>query len=372
MSRTVALDCRWLSFTGAGRVVELLLRGFRERPPEDEWLLWGPQAVEPFAWNQGQYVARETRPNAWHGQRDWFHVPSADLVVFMHQQRPLRPVPSLTTILDTTPIQFAASRTDRLLKTQFLKRAAHSSLGILTISDFARRCIVSELGVQPDKIQVIRLPADRELASRVLARRAGAVRRDVALYLGLFLPHKNLPRLIEAFGRTEFRKGGGRLLLVGGKDAAGPLLASLDDEQRRYIDIRPTCTEDEIEEFLATSRFLVQPSLVEGFGLPVWEALASGLPACVSDGGSLPEITFGLAHHFPARSVEAMTAALDDCAVRAGRMGPGDDRALSEQLLAQAPTVSEFAAQFEAIVQRHLECLDPGARAGAASRGFTA
>jgi glycosyltransferase involved in cell wall biosynthesis len=133
------------------------------------------------------------------------------------------------------------------------------------------------------------------------------------------------------------------------------LRASLDDEQRRYTEIRPRCTQDEVEGLLATCRFLVQPSLVEGFGLPVWEALAAGLPVCVSDGGALPEITMGMAEHFPARNIEAMAEAIDACATRAGRMGPGDDRALSERLLARAPSVAEFAAQFEGIVRRHLD-----------------
>jgi glycosyltransferase involved in cell wall biosynthesis len=365
------LDCRWLTFTGAGRVVELLLRGFDQQRPVDDWLLWGPPAVASFSWNGAPLITTDTRPNAWNGQRDWFRVPSADLVVFMHQQRPLRPVPSLTTILDTTPIQFSMNRTERMLKTQFLKRAATMSRGILTISEFARDCIVDELGVAPEKVEILRLPADRELAGRVLALRAGAQRQEVALYLGLFLPHKNLPRLIDAFGRTEFRRHGGRLLLVGGKELAGGLEATLNEEQRRYVEIRARCTQAEVEELLATSRFLVQPSLVEGFGLPVWEALASGLPVCASDGGSLPEITYGLVDHFAARSVEAMTAAIDACADHAGRMGRGDDRVLSEQLLAQAPTVTEFATQFERIVQGHLDGLGTRRVAAGASRGRT-
>lgn len=274
----------------------------------------------------------------------------------MHQQRPLRPVPALTTILDTTPIQFPASRAERLIKTQFLRRAAAMSRGVLTISEFARRCIIDELGVAGDKVEILRLPADADLAARVLARRAEADgrRQDVALYLGLFLRHKNLPRLIEAFGRSRFCAAGGRLLLVGGKELAEPLRTSLDDRQRRFVEIRARSSQSEIEELLATSRFLIQPSLVEGFGLPVWEALASGLPVCASDGGALPEITMGLAEHFPASSVAAMAAAIDTCATRATAMKPGDDVALSQRLLSQAPTVGDFARQFEAIVQRHL------------------
>lgn len=355
MEQTVALDCRWLAFTGAGRVTELLLRGFHDQPPSDHWLLWGSSEIEPLRWAESQLIVSERRPNAWRGQRDWSRIPRADLVLFMHQQRPLRPVPAVTMILDTTPIHFPNGPVDGFLKRQFLKRAAQMSRGILTISSFSRSCIESDLGVPASKIDVLNLPADHELSARVLALRDRSPRRDVALYLGLFLAHKNIPRLLEAFGRTEFCKNGGRLLLVGGKAIASALWDSLDDRQRHYVEIRPRGTEAEIEELLATSRFLVQPSLVEGFGLPVWEALACGLPVCVSDGGALPEITHGLAEHFPARSIDAMTEAIDTCARTAEAMGPADHAALAERLLSQAPSISQFAGQFEGIVRRYLE-----------------
>jgi len=357
MPRTVALDCRWLTYTGAGRLVELLLRGFDTRPMPNNWILWGPPAAQHYAWPDAGFVATDILPNTWRGQRDWFRIPTADLVVFMHQQRPLRPVPSLTTVLDITPVQFPNGRIDRVLKAQFLKRAASISLGILTISHYSRDCIISELDVPAEKVRVLDVPADAQLAARVLDLRAQLPRTDVALYLGLFLVHKNLPRLLSAFGRTSFCKEGGRLLLVGGRDGAAALAATLDGDQRRYVEIRPYCSQAEVEELLATSLFLVQPSLAEGFGLPVWEALASGLPVCVSDGGALPEIANGFAEPFPARSVDAMTDAIDSCAARARRMGPGDDRALSTRLLGAAPNVGDFAAQFEAIVDQHLELL---------------
>ncbi len=353
-SGKVVLDCRWLAFTGAGRVVELLIRGLSQRPSRYQWILWGPAAIESYSWPGAETAITPSAPNAWRGQRDWLRIPPADLVVFMHQQRPLRRVPALTTILDLTPIQYPTGRLDRWAKTRFLKQAASSSRQVLTISDFSKRCIESQLGVAPDRITLINLPADDELAARVLARREHSGTEPVALYLGLFLPHKNLPRLIAAFGKTSFRENGGRLLLVGGKAGAPNLEASLTPEQRSYVEIQPRCSQNEVEELLASSSFLVQPSLVEGFGLPVWEALACGLPVCASDGGALPEITRGLVDHFPAASETAMSSAIDDCAAKSATMTLGDRRALSAQLIASAPTLLEFADQFEAIIDQHL------------------
>ncbi len=316
-------------------------------------MLWGPAEVRPYLWPGAEHVAVATKPTQLNGQRDWFTIPAADLVVFLQQQRPLRNVPALTTILDTTPLRFNRNRLDRWAKARFLRRVGRISKGIITISDFSRRCIETDLGIDPDRISRIGLPADPELAGRVLALREESAREEVALYVGLFLPHKNLPRLIQAFGRTSFRRRGGTLVLVGGKDAAEPLRQTLDAEQRRYVTVLGRCTQTELERLYATSRLLVQPSLEEGFGLPVQEALSTGLPACVSTGGALPEVSLGLAESFQPTSVPEMAGAIDRTAEQAADLDDAG-RALSASYLARTPTIDDLARQVHGLVQRHL------------------
>jgi glycosyltransferase involved in cell wall biosynthesis len=299
-------------------------------------------------------VAVAAKPTRMNGQRDWFTIPPADLVVFLQQQRPLRKVPALTAILDTTPLRFNRNRLDGWAKVRFLRRVGRISRGILTISEFSRRSIERDLGIAPERITKIDLPADRELAGRVLALREESAREEVALYVGLFLPHKNLPRLIEAFGRTSFRRRGGKLVLVGGKDAAEPLRQSLDADQRGYVTVLGRCSQTELERLYATSRLLVQPSLEEGFGLPVQEALASGLPACVSRGGALPEVARGLAEHFDPTSAAEMAAAIDRTAEQAVDLEADAGRALSAAFLARAPSIDDLARQLLDAVRRQL------------------
>lgn len=354
VERTVVLDCRWLSYSGAGRVTEVLLRGLQATPPPQRWVLWGPAETASYLWPGADHVVVTSKPTELNGQREWFSIPPGDLVVFMHQQRPLRQVPALSTILDTTPIRYNRGPADAWTKRRFLRRVGRISRGIITISDFSRRCIENDLGVPPGRIAKVGLPADAGLARRVLALRAASTREEVALYVGLFLPHKNLPLLIQAFGRTAFRRRGGKLLLVGGKDAADPLRQALDGEQRSYVTIRRACSQDELERLYATSRFLVQPSLEEGFGLPVQEALASGLPACVSNGGALPEVTLGFAEHFEATSVTAMATAIDQTAERAVDLGQDHGRSLSASFLARTPSIDELARQVLSLVHREL------------------
>ena len=251
-------------------------------------------------------------------------------------------------------VQFPDSRLDGIAKGQFLKRAAALSLGVMTISRISRDRIVSELGVAPEAVDVLRLPADQELAARVLGLRSMSPSKT-SLLPGTVPPTQEPPAPDRVVRADRVPQGWRRLLLVGGKDRAASLAASLDDDQRRYVEIRAHCTQDQVEELLATSLFLVQPSLVEGFGLPVWEALASGLPVCVSDGGALPEITAGFADPFPAESDEGMAEAIDSCATQARHMVDADHFALSSRLLSGAPSVSDFASQFECVIQRYLE-----------------
>lgn len=352
--RTVVLDCRWLSYSGAGRVTEMLLRGLKGERPHHRWVLWGPPEVAAHVWPGSEHVIVKSKPTTLSGQREWFAVPPADLVVFLHQQRPLCRVPALSMILDTTPVRYNRNWLDAWAKSHFLRRVGSISAGIVTISDFSSSCIERDLGVPRGKIAKISLPADEDLAVRVLTLAESEPRQDLALYVGLFLPHKNLVRLIEAFGATAFRQRGGRLLLVGGKAGAERFGRTLTAEQCSYVTIRDSCPQAELEHLYATSLFLVQPSLEEGFGLPVQEALSAGLPVCVSDGGALPEVTLGFAQHFDPRSMSAMADALDRTAERSNSQSTDERRALSAAFLGRTPSVADLARRMIDLVDKQL------------------
>ena len=112
---------------------------------------------------------------------------------------------------------------------------------------------------------VVELPGPR-VATYTLGNRSEK-------FLQLSYPRQGL---VAAFERTRFCAGGGRLTLVGG--SAG----EADVPHRPFLDIHPSCTQAELEGLLAAARVLVQPSLEEGFGLPVQEAMAAGVPLAIS------------------------------------------------------------------------------------------
>lgn len=338
----ILLDCRWLGRGGAGRTTELLLEGLRRIRPAGRWTVWGPSTVGSFLWDSAEWSETRRPPLEWGGQRDLLKIPTHDVAIYMHQIRPLRPGASITMIYDTIPLHFGPPGPRRLKRT-YLRAVGRVSSRILTVSDYSRRCIETDLGIDATRIGVVRFPLDRGMGARVRQLRERLPQEDVALYVGRFAPHKNLRALIEVFGTTEFRRGGGRLLLIGGSPSEVRELRSLvESGGHGSIAVEGSCPQSRLDAAYATSRLLVMPSMEEGFGLPVWEALACGLPVCVSDGGALPEITRGIASPFPARSVEAMAAAID----RVAQQPPGRPARV------EAPTVEEFAGAFVEEVER--------------------
>lgn len=353
---TVVLDCRWLGIGGPGRTTELMLRGIGEDPPPGRWVLWGPQdALAGLAWRGTEVVPIADDPRMMFGQRHRSDVPKGDLVLFMHQQRPLRRVPSVTVIYDTIALRYGTAPAVRRLKRAFLRKVATDSRQILTISEHSRSSIIGDLGVAPERVRTLRFPFDDAFVSRVHALRRTERREEVALFIGGFLPHKNLDRLVSAFDGSRFRHDGGRLLMVGENAAqTRGLLDGLSASQRTFVAVRHKCSQPELDRLFATSLFLIQPSLEEGFGLPAWEAVCCGLPVCVSDGGALPEVVEGFADPFPAASVPAMTKAIDQCATAARAADAAGPLDSSRRAQERAPTVREFGAQVRNVLEAEL------------------
>ncbi|MDQ3979869.1 MAG: glycosyltransferase [Actinomycetota bacterium] len=351
----VLLDCRWLSRGGAGTLTAFLLKGLAQEPPAEEWVLWGDREIEPLAWSGAEVAVTSTHPIAMWGQRGWLQLPACDLAVFMHQVRPLRPVPSVTVVLDTIALRNARSRLERQVKGWFLRRVAAMAREIVTISEHSKMSIVRDLGVPADRVTVLSIPIDEEFAEQVERRRRTVPPADVALFVGAFTRNKNLPMLVRVFERTRFFAEGGQLVVVGGSvPQVRALTSQVPSTAAHAVHVRGRCSQDELYDLFASSLFLVQPSLEEGFGLPVREALSCGLPVCVSDGGALPEITRGLAEPFPAASEEAMAAAIDASADRARRVRAEQGFRPRSSAELGAPSAVTFAKELRRIVNRNL------------------
>lgn len=348
----IIIDTRWLGIGGPGRVTELLMRGLLAREElRRDWHTWDGRDIRPLAADSLDRRGKDPRRHG--GQAGLASVPRGKgLVVFMHQSRPLIAPRNITLIHDTIQLSNAGGMADLTVKLGFLRRVVATSAHVLTVSAWSRRQIVELLGASPDRVTVIANPVDDRVAARVRAlREARTDREPIALYVGRFAEHKNLPRLIRAFHASRLAADGGRLVLLGGTaEECEALRAATPD--MRGVELVSTCPQDELERWYARAALLVQPSILEGFGLPVAEALAAGIPVCSSDGGALPEVGGGFSELFDPTSDEAIAHALDVTAAEASRRDAAGERAAAEGYLRTVHAPKQYALEVENTVVR--------------------
>jgi glycosyltransferase involved in cell wall biosynthesis len=175
----------------------------------------------------------------------------------------------------------------------FCRRAAH----IIAISEQTRRDVVSAYGVPADKISVIYEAADPRFRPQspeaiAAARARYHLPERYLLSVGTIEPRKNLARLLAAFERLH-AEGLTDVLVLAGKRGwlTGEFDAALERSPSKQAVVFPGFIADaDLPAVYAGAQVLVMPSLYEGFGLPVLEGMACGVPVACSNCSSLPEI----------------------------------------------------------------------------------
>jgi glycosyltransferase involved in cell wall biosynthesis len=182
-----------------------------------------------------------------------------------------------------------------------LDRALARATTVIAVSGSTRDDVVQLAQVDPDRIAVIPLgvdhrvfrPADPERVAA--ARSAHGVDGPYLLYVGGIEPRKNLPSLVAAFSRL---RGDVQLVVAGGGVAWNPegtdlldaALASAPTGVRDRVVRTGYVSDSDKVALLTGAEVFVYPSLYEGFGLPVLEAMACGTPVVTSNVSSLPEV----------------------------------------------------------------------------------
>jgi glycosyltransferase involved in cell wall biosynthesis len=188
---------------------------------------------------------------------------------------------------------------------------------VIADSNSTRRDLVELLGVPRERISVAPLglgavrrcepPAEPELR-----RRLGLGERRLVLSLSAKRPHKNLLALIEALARIPAERRP-LLVLPGYVTAYEAHLRECADSLGVREDVRffGWLPEEQLEGLWSAADAFVFPSLYEGFGLPVLEAMARGVPVACSDASSLPEVAGDAALLFAPGDVGAIAGALE-------------------------------------------------------------
>lgn len=177
----------------------------------------------------------------------------------------------------------------------FLKILIPWSLGradkILTVSEFTKKEIVDFYNINPEKISVVLNSGGENLISEIPAEILTNIKEryhlpeKFILYLGTMQPRKNLPILLEAL--SKLKNSGWRLVLAGKRNAyhQDPKIESVIREfsLEKEVIFTGFLEEKEKAALFKLARVFCFPSLYEGFGIPILEAMQIGTPAVVSD-----------------------------------------------------------------------------------------
>jgi glycosyltransferase involved in cell wall biosynthesis len=179
----------------------------------------------------------------------------------------------------------------RVLVPRSLARATH----IITVSEFSRRDIVASYDISADRITVIPeaarctfRPSSPDATTRVLSRYG--IQPGFVFTVSRLNRRKNLRRLIQACSLLRGRGMGDLQLVIAGKPDFGAkllLAQAAQDGPSRWVGVLP---EEDLSAFYTGAAAFVYPSLFEGFGLPILEAMACGAPVVASNRAAMPEL----------------------------------------------------------------------------------
>ena len=288
----VGLDVAPLVQTGAGtaRVVRGLQQALEGRPGLE---------IVPLSFGGSGRAATVARDSAWYPGGIAWQARDLDVLHCTTMRGPLRARPPVVvTVHDVALLRVPAAfpawhrHTGRLA----LRLAVRSADAIVAVSAFTRDELVALLDVPAERIRVC--PNGLE---PVFCPDGPAAEGDYVLAVGTLEPRKNLARAVEAA-----RQSGVELRVVGASGWGGVAvpgwLGRVDDAQ--------------LAALYRGARCLVFPSLYEGFGLPILEAMACGTPVVTTSGGATEEVAGGAAVLVDGSSPEAIAAGIAEAGRR--------------------------------------------------------
>jgi glycosyltransferase involved in cell wall biosynthesis len=285
----------------------------------------GTQAIPPGAtrrempWAPGDRIRRILLGGvAW--RRQWARDPLDLLHVPIYYLPPNAAAHSIVTIYDARFLRMP--ETYPRLRYAFLKQAVPWSLRrasqVLTISQFTKGELVSLLGIDPEHITVTLLAARTEFQPVTEERHLERVRKRYGLPSSYILsasalePRKNLARTVEAFAVARKRGLSQELVLAGaryfGTSDIGQAIARHGLE--RLVHLPGYIDDADMPAVYSGADAFIYPSLYEGFGIPLLEAMACGTPVIAARAASIPEVAGKAAEFVDPRDVQSMAGGI--------------------------------------------------------------
>jgi glycosyltransferase involved in cell wall biosynthesis len=344
----LGLDARKLHDFGIGTYIQSLLGEFAALGEPEALVVYAPPGVAPpaeLASHRGLRWQAEAAPPysltelwrlALRARRDGvtvFHAPH-------YVCPPVLPCPAVVTVHDLIHLRFPSRRRHVLAPLYarvMLRLAVRRAARLIAVSESTRRDLVERLGAPEAHVRVIPngvaprfRPADDPARLDAALARLG-LSRPYLLFVGNPLPHKNLPRLLDAFAGLS--PSVGPLVVAGvGPAARGAVEREIAARGLGARVVVPAPVPHEAMPGLYQGATLLAcPSLWEGFGLPALEAMACGTPVLAADRGALPEVVGDAGILVDPTNVDALREAMYNLVVhehlRASRRAAGLVRA---------------------------------------------
>jgi MMP alpha-(1->4)-mannosyltransferase len=224
--------------------------------------------------------------------------------------------------------------------TRMQRRVARRLPSVLTVSDAARREIIDDFAVAPERVHVVPIGADTRVfhpdpaVPRVPGRIVTTASADV--------PLKGLLHLVDALAKVRTEHPGAHLVVVGTRPKQGPVAAALDalglggaGGASGAVTFVKGISDAELADLVRGAEIACVPSLYEGFCLPAAEAMAAGTPLVATTGGAIPEVSgpdgetcLAVPPGDAGALAAALTRLLDDAALRERIAAAGRERVL--------------------------------------------
>jgi glycosyltransferase involved in cell wall biosynthesis len=318
----LAFDLRRIGNPGIGRYMKCLTEAVVAQAPEHEYLLIMPEGEESLI--HAPHIVKISPRLKYYSLREQIELPrilarhKIDLLHSPHFLLPLvRPCPAVATIHDVVYLacrQDLPSRAGRLYYRTMMHACSRLAANIITDSQHSKKEIVRYLGSDPARIEVIYPGVDQQFCRVTDPAQLDAVRsrygldRDYILCVGIYKPRKNHAGLLRAFRRVLEGGVSAQLVIAGPMAEGEAVLRRLAAELGVLDRVVFTGFVDEpgLRALYSAARVCVCPSMYEGFGFTVLEAMACGTPVVCSSATSLPEVAGEAALFFDPHRPEEM------------------------------------------------------------------
>jgi glycosyltransferase involved in cell wall biosynthesis len=199
-----------------------------------------------------------------------------------------------------------ANREARKFFLKNIHRSLQMSHGVIAVSHFIKKQLLERFRIDKEKVKVIYHGVDQEFSSDISLeeiknfRASHSLSSKVIVFVGAMEPRKNLINLVKAFYIVQSKETDVSLVIAGSRGRDYPALKKSIDENglQARVKILDYLSPRDLKRLYRTGTLFVFPSLCEGFGLPLLEAMTSGMPVAASKRAALPEIAGNAALYF--------------------------------------------------------------------------